>query len=103
MNEGQKNRLTGKTGNTINTFLAAYDPFNNLSVISLKDRRALIEFLELPVPFDWEKTPIGSQIVQSNQILYAGCKPPAFRVLHEPSLSFAILPQSNRCGSRSTH
>jgi hypothetical protein len=72
MNEGQKNRLTGQTGNTINTFLAAYDPFTNLSVISLKDRRALIEFLELPVPFDWEKTPIGSQIVQSNQILYAG-------------------------------
>ena len=72
MNEGQKNRLTGQAGNTINTFLAAYDPFNNLSVISLKDRRALIEFLELPVPFDWENTPIGSQIVQSNQILYAG-------------------------------
>ena len=59
MNEGQKNRLTGQAGNTINTFRAVYDPFNNLSVISLKDRRALIEFLELPVPFDWEKTPIG--------------------------------------------
>jgi hypothetical protein len=72
INEGQKNRLTGKTGNMINTFLAAYDPFQNLSVISLRDRRALIEFLELPVPFDWEKTSIGSQIVQSNQILYAG-------------------------------
>ena len=72
INEGQKNRLTGKTGNMINTFLAAYDPFKNLSIVSLKDRRALIEFLELPVAFDWEKTPIASQIVQSNEVLYSG-------------------------------
>ena len=72
INEGQKNRLTGKTGNMINTFLAAYDPFKNLSIISLKDRRALIEFLEVPVAFDWEKTPIASQIVQSNEVLYSG-------------------------------
>jgi len=72
MNEGQKNHLTGPSGNTIDAFLVAYDPFNNLSVVSLKDRRGLIEFLELSVPFDWERAPIGTRIVQSNTVLYNG-------------------------------
>jgi hypothetical protein len=71
-NEGQKNRLTGKTGNMINIFLAAYDPFKNLSVVSLNDRRALIEFLKLPAPLDWDSASVGSKIVQSNAILYEG-------------------------------
>jgi hypothetical protein len=72
MNKGQKNHLTGPAANTINAFLAAYDPFTNLTVVSLNDRRALIEFLEIPVPFDWEKAPIGTKIVQTNTILYNG-------------------------------
>jgi len=72
MNEGQKNNLTGQAGITLNVLLAAYDPFKNLSVVSLRDRRALIEFLELSVPFDWEKTPIGVRMTQSNATLYAG-------------------------------
>jgi hypothetical protein len=72
MNEGQKNNLTGPSGNTINAFLVAYDPFHNLSVVSLKDRLALIEFLELPWSFDSESAPIGTRIVESNTILYNG-------------------------------
>jgi MoxR-like ATPase len=72
MNKGQKNYLTTPSANTLNALLAAYDPFKNLTVVSLNDRRRLIEFLEIPVPFDWEKTPIGTRIVQTNRILYDG-------------------------------
>lgn len=50
-NAGQKNNLTGPSGNTVGAFLAAYDPINNLSIISLNDRRAVIEFLGLSVTF----------------------------------------------------
>jgi hypothetical protein len=72
VNKGAKNNLTGPAGNAINAFLVAYDPFTNLSVVSLKDRLALIEFLELPLPFDSETAPIGTRIVQTNTILYDG-------------------------------
>jgi hypothetical protein len=41
-------------------------------VVSLKDRLALIEFLELPLPFDSETAPIGTRIVQTNTILFDG-------------------------------
>src|SRR5262249_34689614 len=71
-NEGQISYLTGPSANAINALLAAYDPFKNLSVISLKDRRKLIEFLDIRVPFDWEKAPFGTRIVQGNAILYDG-------------------------------
>jgi hypothetical protein len=74
LNTGKRNFLTGPSANVINTFLAAYDPFKNVSVVSLKDRRKLIEFLEIPVPFDWEKAPIGTRIVESNAILYDGLR-----------------------------
>lgn len=69
MNAGQKNNLTGPSGNTVSAFLAAYDPVNNLSIISLKDRRAVIEFLELSTPFDWDAASVGTQIAETNEII----------------------------------
>src|SRR5262249_9712610 len=72
MNESQKNNLTGPTATTINAFLTAYDPFHNLSMISLIDRRKLIEFLKIPVPFEWANASIGTRVVQTNAILYDG-------------------------------
>jgi hypothetical protein len=74
VNEGHKNSLTGPSGNAINAYLAAYDPVNNLSVISLKDRRALIEYLELPISLDWEKASVGQQIALTNECLRAGLR-----------------------------
>lgn len=73
-NEGQRNNLTGPSGNTVSAFLAAYDPVNNLSIISLNDRRAVIEFLELRVPFDWAATSIGTRIVVTNKLLLDGIR-----------------------------
>src|SRR5215471_10339662 len=61
MNKDQRNSLTGRSASAVNALLAAYDPLKNLSVVSLKDRRKLIKFLEIPLPFDWENAPIGTR------------------------------------------
>lgn len=71
-NKDRKNNLTGPSGNAIGAFLAGYDPFKNLSIISLKHRKLLIDFLGLKLPFDWEQTKIGQLIVESNAILLNG-------------------------------
>jgi hypothetical protein len=74
INAGRANNLTGPSGNTINAFLAAYDPMENLSIISLKDRRAIIDFLEVPVSLDWESASIGQRIVGSHTVLIDGLR-----------------------------
>jgi hypothetical protein len=74
VNEGQRNHLTGPSGNAVGAFLGAYDPINNLSVISLNDRRTLIEFLGLAVPFDWATASMGTKIVLTNKILLDGLR-----------------------------
>ena len=73
-NAGQRNNLTGPSGNTVGAFLAAYDPANNLSMISLKDRRAVIEHLGLDVPFDWDHASVGTRIVSTNRVIIEGLK-----------------------------
>lgn len=68
INEKNKNNLTGKSGNAVGTMLAAWDPRANLSVISLRDRRRLMEHFGLP----WaslESLSIGNQIVRSNDLI----------------------------------
>ncbi len=72
MNAKGGNNLTGPSGNTVSAFLAAYDPVNNLSVISLKHRWALIEFLGLKVGLTAEKDSVGKAIVMTNIALRDG-------------------------------
>lgn len=74
MNAGQRNNLTGPSGNTVGALLAAYDPIGNLSIISLNDRRAVIEFLGLAVPFDWDSASIGVRIAKTNPIIVEGVR-----------------------------
>lgn len=69
MNAGQRNNLTGPSGNTVDALLAAYDPIGNLSIISLNDRRRVIEFLGLAAPFDWDETSVGTRIAKTNLII----------------------------------
>jgi hypothetical protein len=66
MEEAQGIYLTGKSGNTISAFLAAYDPFVNLSIISLKDRRLLLECLNSPYLAEFDTETIGMKIANSN-------------------------------------
>jgi len=74
MNAGQRNNLTGPSGNTVGAFLAGFDPVNNLSIISLNDRRAVIEFLGLPVSFEWDTASIGTRIAETNEIIINGMR-----------------------------
>lgn len=74
MEEAQKIYLTGKSGNTISVFLAAYDPFANLSVISLKDRRLLLESLGSPYLSEFDTQTIGQKIAYSNSMLMEAIK-----------------------------
>lgn len=69
LNEGQRNNLTGPSGNAVGAFLAAYDPDNNLSIISLNDRRQLITFLAAPLSFDWNTASVGTRLALTNSIL----------------------------------
>jgi hypothetical protein len=69
MEEAQKIYLTGKSGNTISVFLAAFDPFNSLSVISLKDRKLLLECLHSPYVSEFDSQSIGAKIIHSNSVL----------------------------------
>jgi hypothetical protein len=66
-NAAGKNRLTGESGNVLNALLAAYDPFKNLSAVSMKHRKALMDFLEIKLPFDGASASIGKQIAHSNE------------------------------------
>ena len=69
-----KNSLTGENGNMLNALLAAYDPVENLSAVSLKHRKAQIEFLELKLPFDWDSASFGTRIVHSNVLIREGTR-----------------------------
>jgi hypothetical protein len=74
MEEAQKIYLTGKSGNTISVFLAAFDPFRNLSVISLKDRRLLLECLNSSYATKFDMQSIGAKITESNSLLTEAIK-----------------------------
>lgn len=74
LDEAQKIYLTGKSGNTISVFLAAYDPFNYLSVISLKDRKLLLDCLNSEYIKDFDLESVGSRIIHSNNILINAIK-----------------------------
>lgn len=66
-NAAGENRLTGESGNVLNALLAAYDPVKNLSAVSIKHRKALMDFLEIKSPFDWASASIGKRISHSNE------------------------------------
>lgn len=66
MEKAKKIYLTGQSGNTISVFLAGFDPSNNLSVISLKDRKSLLEALDSDYAKRLEKESIGEKIINSN-------------------------------------
>lgn len=69
MDSAKKIYLTGQSGNTISAFLAAYDPATNLSIISLKDRRLLLECLNSSYIQDFDAGTTGAKIAHSNHAL----------------------------------
>jgi hypothetical protein len=74
INEGKKNNLTGQSGNAINAMLAAYNPVLNLSVISLKDRKMIIDYFRFPISFDFDNSSTGTKFVRTSNIILEGFK-----------------------------
>ena len=59
----------------VSTYLAAFDPVKNLSIISLKDRRTLLEFLWLRVRRSpMVKDPRVTPIIPTKAITYTRTK-----------------------------
>jgi hypothetical protein len=74
MNEGNRNNLTGPSGNAINAMLAAYDPFSNSSAVSLADRQKIIEYFGFPHDFTFDTASVGEKVVKSNKAILDGFK-----------------------------
>lgn len=67
LNGKNKNNLTGKSGTAINCLLAAHDPFNNLSIVSINDRVKLLTFLG--VNYNPNQDSIGQQIERTSRLI----------------------------------
>lgn len=74
LNKGQKNSLTGKSGNAINTMLFAFEPKKYLAIISLNDRKKVIDHFQIKSDLNFEKDSPGLQIVVSNKSILDGFK-----------------------------
>ena len=72
MNQGRKNNLTGMSGNAINAMLFAFNPDRYLSVISLNDRKRVIDYFNFAGGPDFETDSPGKKIVLSNDCILNG-------------------------------
>jgi hypothetical protein len=66
LNEENRNNLTGPSGNAINAMIFAYDPLRHISIISLNDRKKVLEYFRSKNTIDFDKNSIGEKIVRSN-------------------------------------
>ena len=74
INQGKKNSLTGKSGNAINAMLFAFSPKRYTDIISLNDRKRVIEYFNIECNVNFENDSQGKKIVQSNQAIISGFK-----------------------------
>jgi hypothetical protein len=72
LNEKNKNSLTGPGGNAINCLIFAFNPGSHLSVVSLKDRKKVIDYFSFESSVDFEKDTPGKKIVFSNEDILRG-------------------------------
>lgn len=72
LNSGNKNNLTGPSGNAVSAMIFAYNPINNISIISLNDRKKLFDWIGFPTRVDFENDSIGKKMVQSNEDILEG-------------------------------
>ena len=68
-NEGRRNHLTGPSGNAVNAMLAANDPVENLSIISLGDRSKLLAALGVDLSLDLAIASQGQRMVTSHTLI----------------------------------
>jgi hypothetical protein len=68
-NEPHRNSLTGQSGNAVNSFMFLWAPSKHVSIVSLKDRQRLAQFLEIKDGPDFQKHSPGEKMVRSNEVL----------------------------------
>lgn len=93
VNEKNKNNLTGKSGNAINAMLAAWDPILNLSVISMNDRKRVLDFFQMGDIASLEKLTMGNQMIASNDLIMVGFKALGFVCSARTLTVFLYSPQ----------
>jgi hypothetical protein len=72
-NEGKQNYITGPSGNVVNAFLFLYNPSRYVSIVSLNDRKKVIEtfnFNKGELNFDDKST--GKKFILSNNVILNG-------------------------------
>lgn len=103
LNAGARNNLTGASGNAIGAMLAAWEPTRNLSMISLKDRRAIIEYLGLQMPYAWERASTGALMTDTNDVIMAAAQelglPPNARTI----TAFFYTPEARQLWRQGPH
>ena len=62
----EKNYLTGPSANALNAFIAAYDPFANLTMVSIRDRERLVKAFGCELPAG---ASIGQRITRAAEII----------------------------------
>jgi len=72
INEGKKNSLTGRSSNAINAMLFSFNPDKYVSVVSLNDRKKIIDFFNFNNSLDFEKDSQGKKVFLSNQAIIQG-------------------------------
>ncbi len=68
-NVDRRNNLTGPSGNPVNAMLAAYDPIENLSIISMGHRLKLLSALGVELPAGFEELSQGQRMVTSHTLI----------------------------------
>lgn len=96
LNAGARNNLTGGSGNAIGAMLAAWEPTSNLSMISLKDRRAVIEYLGLQTPYEWDSASIGTRMAHTNGAIIAAAQELGLPANARTITSFFYTPQAKQ-------
>lgn len=74
INERQKNSLTGKSANAINAMLFAFNPDKYIAVVSLNDRKKIIDYFNFDGGPNFDNDSPGKKIVLSNRAIIDGFK-----------------------------
>jgi 5-methylcytosine-specific restriction protein A len=107
-NEKRKNSLTGPSASAVNAMLAAYAPFDNLSIVSINHRVKIIRSFGFMPEINMDSQSIGQQVVSSNNAIIRGfeqlgitgiaralsdfCYEDSVRVIWEDSKLEAVIP-----------
>lgn len=74
MNVGKRNYLTGPSANVINDFLFVNNPTKYISIVSINDRRKIIDTFSFKNGPNFDRDSIGEKVILSNNAIIKGFK-----------------------------